>query len=410
MGLIFDKLKLYKQAINEYRIAIKLEPSYANAHFVLGQVYENKGIIEKAVAEYEKFVRIHETGAMVEEAKTRIARIRNISLEDVEQSLAQKKQDAPGGSGHPERTVSQSPTPATPTTNSPPVPATATGSQLNSTPSPNPAPADPGSVKLTDPKEYLKQVLAKARAAKNPQAAAPETIPAGTPGSPAAPTSSAASATLIPQVPKPVTVPKPTPSLAPDSVSEPTPPAAPQPKIVMVPRPQIPVPAPAPSPMASPQPAPVPAPVSPPPEETAPPTDPVSLTTQPEPAAEGVLPTPLEPVAQVVPIAMTSPEVSNAATAPATEPAFSFDNLPVSALDGYELDEQDVLNAIAHVDTQSVEQESQVLETVEAIGLSSSDEILDDSAQDLPAPSTGTPSVDSAVPPSANPVIQRGFY
>jgi hypothetical protein len=114
-----------------------------------------------------------------------------------------------------------------------------------------------------------------------------------------------------------------------------------------------------------------------------------------------------------------------AETSPAPEPSFSFDNLPASALDGYELDEQDVLNAIAQVDTRSVEQEAQVLETVEAIGLSSSDELIEDSPMELPAasqpaslhlapPPAGAPgffpSTEPAPPPSSNPVIKRGFY
>ena len=111
-------------------------------------------------------------------------------------------------------------------------------------------------------------------------------------------------------------------------------------------------------------------------------------------------------------------------TIPSAEPEFSFDNLPASALDGYELDEQDVLNAIAQVDTQSVEQEAQVLETVEAIGLSSSDEVLDDSTREFPttvmpdspadippAPTPATPPrIDPAPDSGSQPVIKRGFY
>ena len=86
------------------------------------------------------------------------------------------------------------------------------------------------------------------------------------------------------------------------------------------------------------------------------------------------------------------------------------------------MDEQDVLNAIAHVDTQSLEQEAQVLETVEAIGLSSSstEEVLDDTFPEYAAPAgtdeppsaalSGEPGTVPPNPTAPNPVIQRGFY
>ncbi|HEY5040218.1 MAG TPA: hypothetical protein VIJ93_14215, partial [bacterium] len=101
--------------------------------------------------------------------------------------------------------------------------------------------------------------------------------------------------------------------------------------------------------------------------------------------------------------------------------------LPASALDGYVLDEEEVLNAIAQVDTQSVEQESQVLEAVEAISTPASarladDEMLEDGPQ-TPPTSVLTPSVSAApkpvsfstpsIPPS-NPSkknsVKHGFY
>jgi hypothetical protein len=104
---------------------------------------------------------------------------------------------------------------------------------------------------------------------------------------------------------------------------------------------------------------------------------------------------------------------------PAAETEFSFDNLPASALDGFQLDEQDVLDAIARVDTQSVEQEAQVLETVEAIGLSSSDEFLEDTMENSVVSHPASPALPplgahsetpDAPPPGGKPVIRRGFY
>jgi len=78
--------------------------------------------------------------------------------------------------------------------------------------------------------------------------------------------------------------------------------------------------------------------------------------------------------------------------------------LPVSALDGYELDEQEVLNAITQVDTQSVEQEAQVLEAMEVISAppafhKADEDVLEDSD---PSP--------MAQPQPGQSGIKRGFF
>lgn len=76
--------------------------------------------------------------------------------------------------------------------------------------------------------------------------------------------------------------------------------------------------------------------------------------------------------------------------------------LPASALDGFVLDEQEVLNAIVQVDTQSVEQEAQVLEAVEAIHSAhgGDDELLEDSPLETPGP-LSMPSVSSPPKPAS---------
>jgi len=293
VGLIYDKLQLYKQAINEYRTAIQLEPSYANAHFILGQVYENKGIVEKAAAEYEKFVRIHETGAMVEEAKSRLAKLRNISIEELEQILNSKKQDSPD--------KKPAPVPE-PTTKTESVPAsTAAKSGLN----------------LVDPKEHLRQVLAKAKAAKNPPPVQAET---------------------------PKTISKPAPSK-----EAPPAPAKPGPALSR----------------AEDSPAPVPA---------TPPAPPTARFTE---------------------------------EAEASIPAYAPDQpLPASALDGYVLDEQEVLETIVQVDTHNAEQEEEVLEAIEAI--SSPGMAHPPEKNPEPAPPSGTEP--TPTPTSSKPLIKRGFF
>jgi hypothetical protein len=362
VGLIYDKLRLYKQAINEYRIAIKLEPSYANAHFILGQVYENKGIIEKAVAEYEKYVRIHETGAMVDEAKSRIAKIKNMPLEEIEKLLNLKKQDAPMTAA--ETAKAEAAAAATPA----------------------PAQQEVGGVKLTDPKEYLKQVLAKAKAAKNPQAAAPapatdaKAPTASNPAKPAttpAPLSPEASAKGDAKASVPAALEKPA------SVE-----AAPEKPII----PTSPTIAPAAEPTAE---TPVPTPVA---------EQPIVAE---EPQGEPVAAFREEPV---------EPHLPAEESASSSIPLYNPDQpLPASALDGYVLDEQEVMDAIVQVDTQSVEQESQVLEAVEAISMShpADDELLEDSQQAPPTPvpmPMATPPPRSVAKPGDKSSIKHGFF
>ena len=88
--------------------------------------------------------------------------------------------------------------------------------------------------------------------------------------------------------------------------------------------------------------------------------------------------------------------------------------LPASALDGYVLDEQEVLDAIVNVDTQSVEQEAQVLEAVEAIHSSraTDDELVEDSS--LPASvmsPTAMPQRPTTPPPAGGPsTVKHGFF
>lgn len=331
----------------------------------MGQVYENKGIVEKAVAEYEKFVRIHETGAMVDEAKTRIAKIKNISEEEVERLLNSKKQDAPMASEGAPKTSAPAPV----STASSAAPAAA---------------ADPGGVKLTDPKEYLRQVLAKAKAAKNPQAATPE--PAASPKASASPSPATPKSAETPPTAKPSVAAA---STAPIEKNEPK-----------AETPGISVP-----PVAKAEPVDFSTISKPPVIPTPPPVpEPVSAS-EPALTAETA-------VVEETP-ALEAPET--AAVHYQEEPDSSIpvylpdQPLPASALDGYVLDEEEVINAIAQVDTQSVEQESQVLEAVEAISSPAAhhaeDEILEDGAEPLSS-SISMPSLN----PSKKNSVKHGFY
>ncbi len=388
VGLIYDKLRLYKQAIKEYRIAIQLEPSYANAHFILGQVYENKGIMEKAVAEYEKFVRIHETGAMVDEAKSRIAKIKNISLDELEKLLNMKKLDAPASA----ETAPKEPIPSSIDALSSPTPAP-------TPPNAAPLPAETGGVKLTDPKEYLKQVLAKAKAAKNPQGTAPTTASSTQAATETSESKPMATAVLT----SPVSI------LEPPSVSIPSI----TPHSTGVPTQTDPIP-----PIESVQPSSRQATdLS---KTTLPPIVPIAFQAQPVPVVE-ISAAPIELAAtEVLHTPYSAEEETNSSI-----PVYNPDQpLPASALDGYVLDEQEVLNAIVQVDTQNVEQEAQVLEAVEAMRAShiTGDELLEDSPQMPPIP-ISIPSLSSIPkPPTAPPIptplpstpqkstIKHGFF
>jgi predicted Zn-ribbon and HTH transcriptional regulator len=98
---------------------------------------------------------------------------------------------------------------------------------------------------------------------------------------------------------------------------------------------------------------------------------------------------------------------------------------PASALDGYVLDEEEVLNAITQVDTQSVEQESQVLEAVEVIHMPVLNQAGEDLLEDPPAHKSASmdsisihspsksPAVPSVPPPSDPPAkssVKHGFF
>ena len=88
LGQLLVKAKRPADAARAYRQAVKLDPSYANTQMVLGQAYSVKGPVEKAVDAYMMYVRIHESGPSVDDAKNRIAGLRNISLEQLEAELA----------------------------------------------------------------------------------------------------------------------------------------------------------------------------------------------------------------------------------------------------------------------------------------------------------------------------------
>jgi DNA-binding winged helix-turn-helix (wHTH) protein/TolB-like protein/tetratricopeptide (TPR) repeat protein len=57
-GLIFLVAGRYEQAIDTLNKALEIDPTFPRAHFRLGNVYEKKGMPEKAVSEFEEAVRL----------------------------------------------------------------------------------------------------------------------------------------------------------------------------------------------------------------------------------------------------------------------------------------------------------------------------------------------------------------
>jgi hypothetical protein len=126
------------------------------------------------------------------------------------------------------------------------------------------------------------------------------------------------------------------------------------------------------------------------------------VPTTAEAPAPSVVQSPI-PAIETFPTAATGPSehFSLSEESPSAIPNFSLDQpLPTSALDGYVLDDNEVLDAIVHVDTGSIEQEAQVLEAVEVLS--------------TPAP---LPTPETTAPPAAQPqsdpgqsTIKHGFF
>src|SRR6185312_11579357 len=48
----------YDKAIEQYRNALEMDPSFVPVHLVLGQAYQQKGMLEEAIAELERAVHL----------------------------------------------------------------------------------------------------------------------------------------------------------------------------------------------------------------------------------------------------------------------------------------------------------------------------------------------------------------
>ena len=59
LGLAYKERNNLESAIEEYRIALDLNPFYANAHSNLGICYFEKGLINEAISEFKHAIRIN---------------------------------------------------------------------------------------------------------------------------------------------------------------------------------------------------------------------------------------------------------------------------------------------------------------------------------------------------------------
>jgi tetratricopeptide (TPR) repeat protein len=64
LGWRYQFARRYDQAIVEYRKSLDLDPNFAPAHLVLGQAYEQKGMLKEAAAELEHAVTLSGCGAI----------------------------------------------------------------------------------------------------------------------------------------------------------------------------------------------------------------------------------------------------------------------------------------------------------------------------------------------------------
>jgi len=55
-GYEADAVNNHDEAINCYEHAVSIEPDYTDAHYNLGLVYGEKGMLDEAIAAYEKVI------------------------------------------------------------------------------------------------------------------------------------------------------------------------------------------------------------------------------------------------------------------------------------------------------------------------------------------------------------------
>ena len=65
LGIIYNNLSFYKDAIFSYKEAIRIKPDFLDAHFNLGLTYEKLGYYQDAISSYKEALKINPNDTIV---------------------------------------------------------------------------------------------------------------------------------------------------------------------------------------------------------------------------------------------------------------------------------------------------------------------------------------------------------
>ncbi len=71
VGTMYYYARQYDQAIGQYKSVLELDPNFARTHFFLGMAYEQKGMLEEAIAEFQKAVSLSGESSVIVAALAR---------------------------------------------------------------------------------------------------------------------------------------------------------------------------------------------------------------------------------------------------------------------------------------------------------------------------------------------------
>ena len=57
-GFSLERLRKHDEALNQYSLALKLDPNMSKAHFSMGDIYRSQGKIDEAIAAYQAGLKV----------------------------------------------------------------------------------------------------------------------------------------------------------------------------------------------------------------------------------------------------------------------------------------------------------------------------------------------------------------
>jgi len=91
VGKYYEKRDKFDAAIDRYKEAAELVPTYALPHKLMGEAYERKHFLPEALSAYEKYLKVAPTAGDAEDVRKRVARLRaQIEEEDRRRASATK--------------------------------------------------------------------------------------------------------------------------------------------------------------------------------------------------------------------------------------------------------------------------------------------------------------------------------